>query len=69
SWAEGIYMQLDLKPGRLSQLLTQFAGHLKSSGKSHSNLEDFKSHFRNWLFTEDTKGRLSEHKRSKVGAL
>lgn len=69
SWAEGLYMQLGLKPGKLAELLVGFSGHLQTLSKVHTTLEEFKQHFRNWLFTEDRNRRLEEHKRPKAGML
>ena len=69
SWAEGMHMQLGIKLGKLPELLKRFCGHLQSSSKEHDDLESFKKHFRNWLFTEDKFKRLEEFKNSKVGAI
>ncbi|MEM6816115.1 MAG: DUF6291 domain-containing protein [Bacteroidota bacterium] len=69
SWAEALYMQLGLKPGKLAELLVGFSGHLQTLSKVHTTLEEFKQHFRNWLFTEDRNRRLEEYKRPKAGML
>ncbi|MEO2052730.1 MAG: DUF6291 domain-containing protein [Allomuricauda sp.] len=69
SWAEGLHMQLGLKLGKLPELLKRFCGHLQSSDKEHEDIESFKHHFRNWLFTEDKMKRLDEFKHSKIGMI
>ncbi len=69
SWAEGLHMKHGLKKGCLSPLLTKFDGHLKTQEKEHSTIEEYKRHFGSWLGYEQSNGRLTEYKSSRVGML
>lgn len=68
-WLNGIYGLYKLRSGSLGKLLEQFCNHLKTIEKLHSDINQFKKHFANWLGTQDQKNMLNEYKKRKVGAL
>lgn len=60
------YMQLGLKEGSLTKLLTVgFKSQLLTDNKIHKNTAELKRHFKNWLNTQDRVGKLQEYKKQK----
>lgn len=64
------YMELGLKKGSLTKLLTVgFKGQLLTSEKKHQNTSELKNHFKSWLNVLDRNGKLNEYKTKAKGAL
>ena len=69
SWAEGLHMKHGLKKGCLNPLLLKFDGHLKTQEKNHLSMREYKRHFSSWLNYEESNGRLTEYKLTRIGML
>ncbi len=69
SWGAGIRQGFDLKAGKVKELLSRFDGHYISSSTEHKTVEDYKHHFKNWLFKEKRSGNLKVHQKSREGML
>lgn len=64
------YMELKLKKGTLTSLLTEtFKGQLLTDEKVHDNTQDLKKHFKSWLNVMDRNGKLNQYKIKPKGSL
>ena len=64
------YMELKIKKGSLTRLLTEtFKGQLLTDEKVHENTQDLKKHFKSWLNVMDRNGKLNEYKITKKGGI
>lgn len=61
-WIESIYMRKGLKKGSIGKLLKDFNLSLGEQTKQHTDLEEYKKHFSNWLNTMERLGKLNDYK-------
>lgn len=68
SWAQTLSKKHKIKKGFLTNLIREFELHLKTQGKVHTSMRDYKSHLNYWIGNEISRGRLKEFIENKIGA-